>query len=39
MVVKTNKVEKKIRQTKRGKKITDQIDNGFRIATKWGNEK
>ena len=32
------KTEKKIRQTKKGRKITDQIDRGFEIASKWKSE-
>lgn len=34
-MIKTNRVEKKIRQTKKGKKITKQINRGFEIASKW----
>lgn len=29
---------KKLRQTKKGNKITNQINRGFEIATKWGEK-
>lgn len=37
-MIKTNKDEIKIRQTKKGKKITKQINRGFEIANKWQEE-
>ena len=34
-MIKRYKVEKKMKQTKKGKKRTDQINRGFSIAESW----
>ena len=33
------KEEKALRETKRSKRIKEQIDRGFNIAAKWGQER